>query len=44
MPVRQWIILAVGDMYANRERSSADRLEALAFADGLLDEATLWPR
>lgn len=44
MPVRQWIILAVGDMYANRERSSTERLQALEFADGLLDGANLWPR
>lgn len=44
MEVQQWIILAVGDLYANRERSSAQVLQALTFADGLLDEVRLWPR
>lgn len=35
--IRQWILLAVGDLYANRERSDAKPVVPQHFADGLLD-------
>lgn len=41
-PVRQWILLAVGDMYANRERSSDRPAVGQDFADGLLDPYRVW--
>lgn len=37
MPLRRWCILAVGDMYRNRERSSERPSVSQGFADGLLD-------
>lgn len=36
-PIRQWILLAVGDMYSRRNRSSDKPLVPQGFADGLLD-------
>lgn len=42
--LRQWITLAAGDFYANREAWSDNKSLPLPFADGLLDEARLWPR
>jgi len=41
-PIRQWILLAVGDMYANRERSSDRPAVGQDFADGLLDPYRVW--
>lgn len=35
--LRRWIILAAGDMYANREASSDRPAQPQGFADGLLD-------
>lgn len=39
MPIKQWILLQIGAMYANREREALSTSSAvtLAFADGLLD-------
>jgi uncharacterized phiE125 gp8 family phage protein len=42
--LRQWITLAAGDFYAHREAWSDNKSMLLPFADGLLDEARLWPR
>lgn len=36
-PLRRWMLLAIGDMYANRERSSDRPVVPQQFADGLLD-------
>lgn len=36
-PLRQWILLALGDMYANREASGAQPQVGHQFADRLLD-------
>lgn len=36
-PLRQWVLLAVGDLYANRERSAQRPNIPQGFADGLLD-------
>lgn len=36
-PIRQWILLAIGDMYANRSRSSDRPAVAQDFSDSLLD-------
>lgn len=41
-PIRRWIILAVGDMYARRERSSDRPSVPEQFADGLLDQYCVW--
>lgn len=36
-PIKQWILLAIGDMYAVRERSADRPAVTQGFADGLLD-------
>lgn len=36
-PIKQWMLLAIGDMYANRERSSDKPAVPQGFADGLID-------
>jgi uncharacterized phiE125 gp8 family phage protein len=36
-PLRQWMLLAIGDLYARRERSSEKPAVPQDFADGLLD-------
>lgn len=36
-PITQWILLAIGDMYANRARSADKPVVPQRFADGLLD-------
>lgn len=36
-PIKQWILLAVGDMYENRSRSAEKPIVPQNFADGLLD-------
>lgn len=36
-PLRRWMLLAIGDMYANRERSSDRPVVPQQFVDGLLD-------
>ncbi|MDD0814280.1 head-tail connector protein [Curvibacter sp. HBC28] len=41
-PIRQWILLAIGDMFANRERSSDRPAVGQDFADGLLDPFRVW--
>lgn len=41
-PVRHWMLLALGDMYANRERSAERPSVPQSFADGLLDPYRLW--
>lgn len=41
-PIRQWLLLAIGDMYANRERSSDKPAVPQQFADGLLDPYKVW--
>ena len=42
-PIRQWVLLAIGDMYANRERSADRPCVPQSFADGLLDPYKVWP-
>lgn len=41
-PIVQWILLALGDLYANRERSAERPVVAQGFADGLLDPYRVW--
>lgn len=41
-PVRQWILLAIGDMYANRERSAEKPVVPQHFAEALLDTYKIW--
>lgn len=41
-PLVQWILLAVGDMYANRERSAERPKVPQGFADSLLDPYRIW--
>lgn len=41
-PIRQWILLAIGDMYANRERSADRPCVPQSFADALLDPYKVW--
>lgn len=41
-PVKSWILLALGDLYANRERSAERPVVAQGFADFLLDEYKVW--
>jgi uncharacterized phiE125 gp8 family phage protein len=41
-PVKQWILLALGDLYNNRERSAEKPAVPQNFADALLDTYRLW--
>lgn len=41
-PIRQWVLLAVGDMYANREGSAERPAVPQDFADRLLDPYKIW--
>jgi uncharacterized phiE125 gp8 family phage protein len=41
-PVKQWMLLAVGDMYANRERSGEKAAVPHGFVAGLLEPYRLW--
>jgi uncharacterized phiE125 gp8 family phage protein len=41
-PIKAWILLAMGDMYTNRERSAERPVVAQGFADGLLDGYKIW--
>lgn len=41
-PIRQWILLAIGDMYANRERSSDKPTVPHNFSDSMLDPYRMW--
>jgi uncharacterized phiE125 gp8 family phage protein len=41
-PIKQWILLALGDMYNNRERSAEKPAVPQNFADCLLDTYRLW--
>lgn len=41
-PVKQWILLALGDMYANRERSAEKPAVPQHFAEALLDTYKIW--
>lgn len=41
-PIKSWILLALGDLYANRERSAERPVVAQGFADFLLDEYKVW--
>lgn len=41
-PIVQWILLAMGDLYANRERSAERPVVAQGFADSLLDPYRVW--
>jgi uncharacterized phiE125 gp8 family phage protein len=41
-PIRQWLLLAIGDMYANRNASSDKPSVKRAFADSLLDPFKVW--
>lgn len=41
-PIRQWMLLAIGDMYATRERSAERPKVPQGFADGLLDPYRIW--
>ena len=40
--IKQWVLLAIGDMYANRERSADKPAVAHGFVGGLLDRYRLW--
>lgn len=41
-PIQQWILLAVADLYAHRERSSDKPVVPQNFADALLDTYRIW--
>lgn len=41
-PLKSWMLLAIGDMYANRERSSDRPSLPQNFADSLLDPYRVW--
>lgn len=41
-PVKQWMLLAIGDMYANRERSGEKAAVPHGFVAGLLDPYRIW--
>jgi uncharacterized phiE125 gp8 family phage protein len=40
--IKQWLLLAVGDMYANRERSGEKAAVPHGFVAGLLDPYRIW--
>ncbi len=41
-PIRHWMLLAIGDLFAQRERSSDRPALPQNFADGLLDPYKIW--
>ncbi len=41
-PIKAWMLLAIGDLYANREASSDRPAQLQPFADRLLDPYRLW--
>jgi uncharacterized phiE125 gp8 family phage protein len=41
-PIKQWILLAIGDMYDNRGRSAEKPVVPQDFAEGLLDTYKIW--
>lgn len=41
-PLVQWMLLAIGDLYANRERSAERPKVPQGFADSLLDPYRIW--
>lgn len=41
-PLVQWMLLAIGDLYATRERSAERPKVPQGFADGLLDPYRIW--
>jgi uncharacterized phiE125 gp8 family phage protein len=41
-PVKQWILLALGDLYSNPDRSAEKPVVPQNFADSLLDTYRLW--
>lgn len=41
-PIKQWLLLAIGDMYENRTRSAERPAVPQGFADGLLDTYRVW--
>jgi hypothetical protein len=41
-PIKHWILLAIGDMDANRERSAEKPAVPQDFAEGLLDTYKIW--
>lgn len=43
-PLKDWIKLAVADLYKNRERSDEKPTIARDFVDSLLDHYRMWPR
>jgi len=40
--IRQWMLLYIGHYYENRESSTSFKVEALPFADRLLDPFRTW--
>jgi hypothetical protein len=41
MSIKQWVLLAIGDMYEHREASTDKPAVTLDFADRLLDRYTV---
>lgn len=41
-PIKQWMLLAIGDLYANRSRSAERPQVPHGFADSLLDPYRIW--
>ena len=41
-PIKQWMLLAIGDMYERRTRSAERPAVPQGFADGLLDTYRVW--
>jgi len=41
-PIKSWLLLAIGDMFANRERSAERPKVPQGFADSLLDPYRIW--
>lgn len=41
-PIKQWILLVLGDMYNNRERSSEKPVVPQNYAEALLDTYRIW--
>lgn len=41
-PIKAWVLLALGDLYANREASAERPVVTQGFADGLLEPYKVW--
>ena len=42
LAIRQWMLIVIGSLYANREGAMSNALQSLAYVDRMLDEYRIW--